>query len=255
MRQLTVAFLAIAVLSLVGCGGPAKIKTIPMQPAAIPTVTATVGPLTFNQHVALLNPSLQRYVKRLYLDYSKSLWQPRPWSKLDAYIKATHEKAEKQYKFDDPMTDKEIKELAYGVIAYSAKWKSDMDWNVSYISHESGWLDIIGDKINKKTKLPNPPSRLSLGQGQVQIATASQDLKARGYNPDGLTIDDLLYFRLVNLDISICVMSSYVKALGRKNGTKKYNAGNLWRDGRSNQYYKDVLTIYRHRNQWAEPTQ
>lgn len=250
MKQLSWAVLALAVLLLVGCNEPK-----PAQEMVIPTPSVPVT-LTFDQRVAQLNPSLQKYVKKLYADYAKTTWQSRPWTRLDAYIKSTHLKAEKQYKFDNPLTDREIKELAYGVNTYSAKWKHcSRDWAVSYITHESGFLDIIGDKIDHKTKKPNPPERWSLGDGQVQIETARGDLLARRYDPTGLTTDDLLYFRLMNLDISICVMSAKIRDLGRKNGTQAYNAGdNGWKDGRSLQYYKDVLAVYKQRAKWTDKT-
>jgi predicted small lipoprotein YifL len=256
MKQLTGAMLALAVLLIIGVGCGTKVpQEIPFQaPSAVPAVTATVGPLTFNQRVEKLNPSLQRYVKRLYKEYAKSTWNHRKWSKLDAYIKEVHKRAEKQYKFNNPMTDREIQELSYGINVYSTKWKhSPRDLSVSYMTHESGFLDIVGDKIDKKTKQTNPPERCSIGQGQVQLETARGNLRARGYDPTGLTTDDLLYFRLMNMDISICVMSAKVRDLGRKCGLQAYNGGdNGWKDGRSLQYYRDVMAVYKQRAKWTE---
>jgi hypothetical protein len=248
MKQLSGVLIALAVL-LSGCGSKVPQEINFPTPVQIKVEVPVV--LTFNQRVAKLNPSLQGYIKRLYSAYAKTTWDPAPWSKLDTYIRDVHKKAEKQYNFHHPISDKEVREIAYGIETYSAKWKIDEDWSVSYMTHESGFLDIVGDRINKKTKKPNPPSMLSLGQGQVQIDTATGNLKARGYDPTGLTIDDLLYFRLMNLDISTCVMASKIRQHGRRNGTKAYNAGDGgWRDGRSNQYYKDVLAVYKTRAKW-----
>jgi hypothetical protein len=252
MRQMTGALFALAFLFIIGCKEqiPQEIVLPTTVPTAVPTVSV---PLGFNQRVSKLNPSLQKYVKNLYKNYSENSWKYQKWDKLHQYISTVHKKSEKQYRFKDPITKKEVSELVYGIITYSERWKLDRDWAVSYMTHESGFLDIIGDKVSKRTKKINPPSRWSLGQGQIQIETARGNLRARGYSPKGLTTDDLLYFRLVNMDISICVMSAKIRMLGRKNGTKAYNAGESdWMDGRSDQYYRNVLAIYNHRSRWTE---
>ena len=257
MNKLSGAVLALAVLLsgvFVSCGYEGSIQAPHEAPKSVYTPTASPTPTlsVFQQHLAKLNPSLQKYVKGLYKEYSQNSWKYQGWDKLHKYIAKSHTSAERQFKFPEPVSHQDISEIVYGLKVYSKKWHADLDWMVAFTKHESGFLDIIGDKKDKVTKKPNPPEKLSLGLDQVQLGTARGNLSSRGIDPTGLTTDDLLYFRLMNLDIGISVMSSKIRQRGRKNGTKAYNGGDGgWRDGRADKYYKDVLHVYNNRKAWT----
>jgi hypothetical protein len=262
MKRLSRVLLALLILFSAGCAVPKSQNIVPtpvivptIVPTAVPTVLPTVTVTeqqNFNQRVNRLNPSLRRYVKRLYRDYRENGWKYKRWSPLHQFILDTQRKAAKQFKYDGVINKEGVYQTVYGLKVYSLHWKSNQDWNTSYFKHESGFLDIAGDKYSKRTHKLNTPDHWSIGKGQVQLDSAYGNLKARGINPAGLTPDDLLYFRLMNMDISICIMAAKVKHFGYKNGTKAYNAGDgSWYDGRSDQYYRDVLSIYGQRSKWS----
>lgn len=221
--------------------------------APTPTIVPTPSPQDiFKQHLAVLNPSLRKYIRNLYKAYYANGWKYAGWDILHQHIMRVHNIATVQWGITERFDRKDVDQIVYGAYAFSKRWNIDIAWLLSDWDHESGFTDVIGDKINHKTGLVNPDTMWSISIGQVQLDTARGDLKARGVDPTGLTVTDLLYFRLMNMDVAACVLAAKVHHYRSYiAGTEAYNAGDRgWKDGRSDQYYKDVLRIYKRRSTW-----
>ena len=201
--------------------------------------------LGFSEHLEKLNPSLRAYVTKLYSDYQSKEDEFSTWAPLQQYILKTQKSAKNYFKrYKNPITKADVYRVAYGITEYSSKWGIDPDITTSYMTQESGFLDIIGDLTYRHSGKKKPPSMWSVGIGQVQIKEAERELTKRGVSSKGLTVDDLVYFKLLNMDISIHIMSNNVKKYGVSEGLRRYNGGSS--------YPKKVLAIYSRRSEWKD---
>lgn len=246
---------------------------------ATPTVAADL-PVTvfhlsdqdiFDGHLAHLTPSMQKYIHRLYQNYHDNAWKYAHPSRLLNFILAEHHKAQQIFKdYSDPINKKIGYEIIYGLSTSCKRWglEGGRDYGIAFVDNEDGFANIFGDKVRcvgkkivkvgkhkkeKKIWAPNAREDWAIGYTQIHMDCVIPNLKSRGIDPTGLTMDDLIYFRLVNIDIGICVLAAKVKTFGLVDGTKAYNAGDgSWRDGRSDKYYETVSEIYMHRDKWQE---
>jgi len=225
----------------------------------------------FEAHMAHLTPSMQRYIHRLYQAYRDNGWKYAHPSKLLNFILKEHHRAEQIFKdYSDPINKKIGYEIIYAVSTSSKRWglEGGRDYAIAFIDNEDGFDNIFGDKLRcvgkklvkvgkhkkyKKIWAKNAREDWAIGYTQIHMDTAVPNLKSRGIDPTGLTMDDLIYFRLVNIDIGICVLASKINTFGVVDGTKAYNAGDgSWQDGRSDKYYDSVSEIYMERDKWQE---
>ena len=224
-----------------------KNPTISVKPVVMAGPTA-MPTLTFTEHLNKLNPSLKKYVKNLYKDYQENAWKfKKKSSPLNQYIKKTHNHSEQVFHYyEDHLTTRDTWELAYGGVTYSTKWKIDINWLISIWTNESGFVNIIGDRYNIYTHKKNPPEKYSVGIGQVGIDSAKSILNAHGIDSKGITIDDLMYFRLLNMDISACILAYKIRQLGIPKGIMAYNCGDNGVDlGRGNKYWHSIKAIHK----------
>jgi hypothetical protein len=198
---------------------------------------------TFYQHLEHLNPELRRYITDVYFEYNSSTIDKSAWMPIHRYVYKTMKDSANYWKrYKRPITSGDVYRVVWGVKKFSTKWGLDEDLAFSYLTQESGFLDIIGDLVNVKTHQRNPPSSWSLGVGQVQLSNAIYDLRKRGINPTGLTTNDLIYFKLLNLNVSIHIMAGKIKQYGTRGGLYRYNGGPS--------YAGEVLKIYAQRKSW-----